>query len=65
MHRRADPRCLHGALTYRDQRLAGFDGAAAVEVVEHIDPSRLDAFAAAVFGAARPKTVVLTTPNPE
>jgi 3' terminal RNA ribose 2'-O-methyltransferase Hen1 len=54
---------LHGALTYRDRRLAGFDAAALVEVVEHIDLSRLSAFADAVFGAARPRKVVLTTPN--
>jgi|SRR5580658_89444 3' terminal RNA ribose 2'-O-methyltransferase Hen1 len=56
---------LHGALTYRDKRLAGFDAAAIVEVIEHIDPSRLDAFADAVFGVARPYTIVLTTPNAE
>jgi 3' terminal RNA ribose 2'-O-methyltransferase Hen1 len=54
---------LHGALTYRDRRLAGFDAAAVVEVIEHIDPPRLGAFADAVFGVARPHTVVLTTPN--
>src|SRR5262249_25125744 len=56
---------LQGALTYRDKRLAGFDAAAVVEVIEHIDPPLLDAFAAALFGTARPKTVVLTTPNVE
>ena len=28
---------IHGALTYRDKRLAGFDAAAMVEVIEHID----------------------------
>jgi len=54
---------LHGALTYRDRRLVGFDAAAVVEVIEHIDPPRLGAFADAVFGVARPHTVVLTTPN--
>ncbi len=56
---------LHGALTYRDRRLAGFDAAAIVEVIEHIDPPRLSAFADAVFGAAHPKTIILTTPNAE
>ena len=56
---------LHGALTYRDKRLAGFDAVAVVEVIEHIDPPLLDAFASVVFGTARPKTVVLTTPNVE
>ena len=56
---------LQGALTYRDQRLVGFDAAALVEVIEHIDPPRLDAFADAIFGVAHPKTIVLTTPNAE
>jgi 3' terminal RNA ribose 2'-O-methyltransferase Hen1 len=56
---------IHGALTYRDKRLAGFDAAAVVEVIEHIDPPRLGAFADSVFGAARPRTVILTTPNAE
>ena len=32
---------LHGSLTYRDRRLAGFDAAAVVEVIEHLDPPRL------------------------
>jgi 3' terminal RNA ribose 2'-O-methyltransferase Hen1 len=56
---------LQGALTYRDKRLAGFDAAAVVEVIEHIDPPLLDAFAEGLFGAARPQTIVLTTPNVE
>jgi 3' terminal RNA ribose 2'-O-methyltransferase Hen1 len=56
---------LQGALTYRDKRLAGFDAAAVVEVIEHIDPPLLAAFAEALFDAARPKTIVLTTPNVE
>jgi len=56
---------LQSALTYRDGRLRGFDAAAVVEVIEHLDPWRLDAFAAVVFGDARPGTVVVTTPNAE
>ncbi|WP_439631524.1 3' terminal RNA ribose 2'-O-methyltransferase Hen1 [Gemmata sp.] len=56
---------LHGALTYRDARLEGFDAAAVVEVIEHLDPPRLEAFAQALFGCARPGAVVLTTPNRE
>ena len=56
---------LHGALTYRDDRLKGFDAAALVEVVEHLDPARLPAFERAVWQWARPGTVVLTTPNRE
>ena len=56
---------LHGALTYRDKRLAGFDAAAVVEVVEHLDPPRLSAFERVLFEQARPGCVVLTTPNVE
>jgi 3' terminal RNA ribose 2'-O-methyltransferase Hen1 len=56
---------LHGALTYRDDRLRGFDAATLVEVVEHLDADRLPALAEAVFGHARPRLVVVTTPNSE
>jgi 3' terminal RNA ribose 2'-O-methyltransferase Hen1 len=55
----------HGALTYRDEKLSGFDAAAIVEVIEHLDPARLSAFERVVFQHARPRTVVLTTPNRE
>jgi len=63
--RRARIQLLHGSLTYRDARLAGLDGAAVVEVIEHLDPPRLVAFERVVFEFARPRTVVLTTPNAE
>ena len=56
---------LHSALTYRDKRLVGFDAAALVEVIEHLDPPRLAAAEQNVFGSARPATVVVTTPNAE
>ena len=56
---------LHGSLTYRDQRLQNHDAAVLMEVIEHIDPPRLDAFEEAVFGAAKPGTVLITTPNRE
>ena len=56
---------IHGSLIYRDQRLAGFDAAAVIEVIEHFDPPRLSAFERVLFEFARPKTVVLTTPNQE
>ncbi|NKB69324.1 MAG: 3' terminal RNA ribose 2'-O-methyltransferase Hen1 [Candidatus Latescibacteria bacterium] len=54
-----------GSLTYHDQRLAGYDGAAVVEVIEHLEPERLPVLAQVLFGTARPKTVVVTTPNRE
>ena len=53
------------ALTYRDKRLAGFDAAAVVEVIEHLDAPRLRSFERVVFGEAKPGTVVVTTPNRE
>jgi len=56
---------IHGSLIYRDERLAGFDAAAVVEVVEHLDPPRLTAFERVLFEFARPGTVVVTTPNQE
>ena len=58
-------RLIQGSLTYRDERLSGFDAAAVVEVVEHLDPYRLAAFERVLFEFARPRTVVLTTPNAE
>ena len=56
---------MHGSLTYRDKRLSGYDAAIAMEVIEHIDPPRLDAFEEVVFGAARPGALIVTTPNVE
>jgi len=60
---RARLELLQGSLTYRDRRLEGFDLAAIVEVIEHLDPSRLDSFEGVVFAHARPTHVVMTTPN--
>ena len=56
---------VQGSLTYRDRRLEGFDAAAIVEVIEHLDPSRLGSFERVVFAHARPTTVIVTTPNVE
>jgi len=62
---RARVELLHGSLTYIDDRLRGFDAAAVVEVIEHLDPPRLEAFEPSLFGFARPATIVVTTPNAE
>jgi 3' terminal RNA ribose 2'-O-methyltransferase Hen1 len=56
---------FQSSLTYRDDRLAGLDAAALMEVIEHVDPERLPALERAVFGFAAPATVVVTTPNAE
>jgi 3' terminal RNA ribose 2'-O-methyltransferase Hen1 len=53
------------ALTYVDATLAGYDAAVLMEVIEHVDPTRLPALEHAVFAAARPGSVVVTTPNVE
>jgi 3' terminal RNA ribose 2'-O-methyltransferase Hen1 len=56
---------LQSSLTYADDRLTGLDAAVLMEVIEHIDPPRLAAVEQAVFGYARPGTVLVTTPNAE
>ncbi|MCU1687034.1 MAG: 3 terminal ribose 2-O-methyltransferase Hen1 [Amycolatopsis sp.] len=53
------------ALTYADPSLAGYDAAVLMEVIEHVDEERLPALENAVFTVARPRTVVVTTPNSE
>lgn len=56
---------LHGSLTYTDRRLSGRDAVVAMEVIEHVDSTRLDAFEETVFWSAQPDTVIITTPNAE
>lgn len=56
---------FQGALTYRDDRLTGYDAACALEVIEHLEPARLGAFERVLFEFTRPPTVVITTPNTE
>jgi len=63
--KRARVQLAFGVLTYRDTRFAGFDAAALVEVIEHLDPARLPAFERVVWEFARPRTIVVTTPNRE
>jgi 3' terminal RNA ribose 2'-O-methyltransferase Hen1 len=55
----------HGSLLYRDKRLEVFDAAAVIEVIEHLDHERLGAFERVLFEFARPRVIVLTTPNVE
>ncbi|MEU1918205.1 3' terminal RNA ribose 2'-O-methyltransferase Hen1 [Streptomyces massasporeus] len=56
---------FQGSLAYTDARLKGYDAAVLSEVVEHLDLPRLPALEYAVFGSARPRTVLVTTPNVE
>lgn len=54
-----------GSVTEAGADLAGFDCAALVEVLEHLDPALLSRLEGAVFGRLRPGMVVVTTPNAE
>lgn len=63
--RRARLTLLQGSAVYRDDRLRGRDAVVCVEVIEHIDPDRLDAFRDAVLGHLQARTVIVTTPNAE
>lgn len=56
---------LHGSLMYRDARLEGFEAGVLCEVIEHMDEPRLSAMERVVFGSARPRVVIVTTPNSE
>ncbi|GGJ19250.1 3' terminal RNA ribose 2'-O-methyltransferase Hen1 [Deinococcus roseus] len=56
---------MHSSITYLDDRLTGFDAAALIEVIEHLDPERIQAMERSVFGHMKPRTVVVTTPNVE
>ena len=58
-------RLFQGSLGYRDKRLSGYDAAAVVEVIEHLDLPQLTVFERVLFEFACPRTVVLTTPNIE
>jgi 3' terminal RNA ribose 2'-O-methyltransferase Hen1 len=62
---RARLRLRQSSLTYRDERLAGFDAAVLMEVIEHLDLPRLPSLERTVFAQARPRTVIVTTPNAE
>lgn len=56
-------RLFQGSLMYRDGRIAGFEAATVVEVIEHLDPPRLAAFERVLFEHAKPGAIILTTPN--
>ena len=56
---------LQTSLVYTDERLTGLDAVVLMEVIEHVDESRLPALERCVFGSARPATVIVTTPNVE
>ena len=56
---------FQSSLTYKDPRFKGYDAACVIEVIEHMDISRLPAFERVLFEYAKPKIIILTTPNRE
>lgn len=56
---------FQSSLMYKDKRFMGFDAVAVVEVIEHVELNRLSAFEQILFDVARPKFVIITTPNQE
>ena len=64
-HQRDRIALRQSSVTYSDDALAGFDALLLVEVIEHVDPNRHDSVESSVFRHARPRHVILTTPNAE
>ena len=56
---------LHGSLIYSDARLAGFDVACVIEVIEHLDTHRLATFSRVLFNHVAAQHILLSTPNAE
>lgn len=54
-----------GSYTEPQASLAGFEAAAMVETIEHVEPRSLSRVESVVFGQMRPAWVFLTTPNRE
>ncbi|MET3805743.1 3' terminal RNA ribose 2'-O-methyltransferase Hen1 [Nakamurella sp. UYEF19] len=64
-HQRERVELIQSSATYRDDRLTGYDAVVLMEVIEHVDPSRLESLQRTVFAQVRPETVIVTTPNVE
>ncbi|MCL2186405.1 MAG: 3' terminal RNA ribose 2'-O-methyltransferase Hen1 [Treponema sp.] len=56
---------FQSSLTYKDARFKGYDAVCIIEVIEHLDLSRLNAFERVLFEFTKPRFIILTTPNRE
>ncbi len=56
---------FQSSLIYRDDRFSDYDAICVIEVIEHIDSNRTAAFERVIFEYAKPRNVILTTPNRE
>ncbi len=52
-----------GSLLYYDKRLVDFDAVCVLEVIEHMDLSRLEGMCINLFEALGPPLLIITTPN--
>ncbi|MDO5697897.1 MAG: 3' terminal RNA ribose 2'-O-methyltransferase Hen1 [Dermatophilus congolensis] len=60
---RERPTLRQSSLTYRDDALVGYDAVLLVEVIEHVELDRIPSLERNVFGFARPRSVIVTTPD--
>ena len=56
---------FQSSLTYKDIRFKGYDAACVIEVIEHLDISRLRFFEQVLFNFTKPRFIIITTPNRE
>ncbi|MCL2805553.1 MAG: 3' terminal RNA ribose 2'-O-methyltransferase Hen1 [Treponema sp.] len=56
---------FQSSLTYKDSRFKGYDAVCIIEVIEHLDVSRITAFEHILFEFTKPRFIILTTPNRE
>ncbi|NYI41687.1 3' terminal RNA ribose 2'-O-methyltransferase Hen1 [Demequina lutea] len=56
---------FQSSATYRDRRLEGLDAVVLMEVIEHLDIDRLPSLESSIFAHARPRHVIVSTPNRE
>jgi 3' terminal RNA ribose 2'-O-methyltransferase Hen1 len=64
-HQKGRLKLIQGSLNYRDARIAGYDAATVIEVIEHMELDRLQAFERVLFEFAQPRIAIVTTPNIE
>jgi 3' terminal RNA ribose 2'-O-methyltransferase Hen1 len=64
-HQQGRLQLIQGSLNYRDARIAGYDAATVIEVIEHMELDRLRAFERVLFEFAQPRIAIVTTPNIE
>lgn len=62
---RARVHLFQSSLLYADSRLEEIEAAVLVEVIEHVEPAQLPRLVDNLFGKARPKLILITTPNSE